>query len=137
MPHAHGRFEVKLDAQPATAGFEAARIGRQTLDKQFHGPLQASSRGEMLAVMGEVKGSAAYVAIERVDGTLDGQAGTFVLIHRALMDRGTPTLSIAVVPDSGTDALTGLRGDMRIEITDGQHFYSFDYTLAATDTPAA
>lgn len=126
---ASGEFEVKLRPQAAAEGTEAARIGRQSIDKQFRGDLQGSSLGEMLAVMTEVKGSAAYVAMERVEGTLHGRNGSFVLHHRATMNRGAPTLSVEVVPDSGTGELVGLSGSMRIEITQGQHRYVFEYLL--------
>lgn len=129
MPHASGPFDVKLSLQAAAPGIEEARLGRQTIDKQFHGDIDAHSLGEMLAVMTEVKGSAAYVALERVVGSLHGKRGSFVLMHRAVMDRGTPALSVEVVPDSGTGELIGLRGQMRIEITAGQHHYHLDYTL--------
>lgn len=129
LAQAQGQFEVKLQLQPASPGIEAARLGRQTIDKQFQGDLQASSLGEMLAVMTEVKGSAAYVALERVDGLLHGKRGSFVLLHSAVMDRGAPSLSVQVVADSGTGELVGLRGTMRIEITAGQHAYVFDYSL--------
>ncbi|HVK52762.1 MAG TPA: DUF3224 domain-containing protein [Pseudoxanthomonas sp.] len=129
LAQAQGQFEVKLQLQSASPGIEAARLGRQTIDKQFQGDLQASSLGEMLAVMTEVKGSAAYVALERVDGSLHGKRGSFVLLHSAVMDRGAPSLSVQVVADSGTGELVGLRGTMRIEITDGQHAYVFDYSL--------
>lgn len=131
LAQAKGQFEVKLQLQEASAGFAAARLGRQTIDKQFQGDLQASSLGEMLAVMTEVKGSAAYVAIERVDGNLHGKRGSFVLLHSAVMDRGAPSLSVQVVADSATGELVGLRGSMRIEISQGQHHYVFDYSLPA------
>lgn len=131
--HAQGEFEVKLAPQPAAIGIEAARLGRQTIDKTFRGDLQATSLGEMLAVMTEVRGSAAYVALERVDGTLQGRRGSFVLQHSATMDRGAPALSVRVVPDSGTGELAGLSGEMSIQIDNGQHRYRFDYTLPGAD----
>jgi hypothetical protein len=100
-----------------------------TLDKQYHGALEAVSRGQMLSAFTSVKGSAGYVAIEKVSGTLDGRSGTFVLQHSATMNRGVPDLSIVVVPDSGTDQLTGLTGRMVINIADGKHLYEFEYTI--------
>ena len=100
-----------------------------TIDKQFHGDLEATSRGEMLAVMTTVQGSAGYVAMEVVSGTLAGRRGTFALQHSGSMDRGTPSLSVQVVPDSGTDELAGLAGAMRIIIADGKHSYEMDYRL--------
>ncbi len=127
--HAQGEFDVKLSPQPAAAGIEAARLGRQTIDKTFRGDLEAGSLGEMLAVMTEVRGSAGYVAMERVDGLLHGRRGTFVLQHFAFMDRGQPELSVRVVPDSGTGELAGLSGQMSIRIEGGRHFYGFDYRL--------
>lgn len=126
---ANGPFEVKLTQQPAAPGIEPANLGRMTIDKQFHGDLEATSLGEMLSAMGQVQGSAGYVAIERVTGTLHGRQGSFVLQHHGIMDRGAPQLTITVVPDSGTDALAGLRGTMQIQIEDGKHFYVFDYSL--------
>ncbi len=127
--HAQGPFEVKLQPQPPAPGIEAAQLGRQTIDKQFHGDLQATSLGEMLAAGTAVKGSAGYVAIERVTGTLQGRKGSFVLQHTGVMNRGVPTLTITVVPDSGTGELTGLAGTMAIDIEGGRHAYRFDFTL--------
>jgi hypothetical protein len=126
---ANGPFDVKLTPQPAAPGIEPANLGRMTIDKQFHGDLEAASLGEMLSAMGQVQGSAGYVAIERVTGTLHGRQGSFVLQHYGIMDRGAPQLTITVVPDSGTDALAGLRGTMQIQIEDGKHSYVFDYSL--------
>lgn len=91
--------------------------------------LQGSSRGEMLSVMGGVEGSASYVAMERVTATLHGRRGSFALQHNGTMDRGARSLSISVVPDSGTDGFTGITGRMQIDITGGQHFYTFEYVL--------
>jgi hypothetical protein len=101
-----------------------------SIDKQFHGDLQGTSQGEMLSVMSDVKGSAGYVAIERVSATLNGRSGSFVLQHNATMNRGEPALNIIVVPDSGSGELAGLSGSMRIIIAGGSHAYEFDYTLA-------
>jgi hypothetical protein len=114
-------------APDASAG--EAPIGRMILDKQFHGDLEATSQGQMLAAGTEVKGSAGYVAMERVTGTLHGRGGTFVLMHTGIMNRGTPSLKITVVPDSGTGGLAGLAGSMTIDIVDGKHTYGFEYTL--------
>jgi hypothetical protein len=122
---ASGTFEVKLLPQPT----EAAPLGRLSIDKQFHGDLAGTSKGEMLAFRTDVQGSAGYVAMERVTGTLHGRAGTFVLQHSGTMDRGAASLSCTVVPDSGTGALVGLTGKLDIKIADGKHFYEFDYTL--------
>jgi len=124
---AKGPFEVKMS--PQAPDEKAGNVGRMLLDKQFHGDLEATSQGQMLAFGSAVKGSAGYVAIEQVSGTLHGRKGTFVLQHSGTMDRGEPHLSIRVVPDSGTDELAGLAGTMTIEIADGKHAYGFEYTL--------
>ena len=128
---AHGTFEVKLAPQPVEGGAERAALARRTIDKQFHGDLEATSKGEMLAASTSVKGSAGYVALEQVTGTLGGRRGSFVLQHSGTMTRGAPSLTVRVVPDSGTDGLTGLTGAMTIIIADGKHSYDFDYTLPA------
>jgi hypothetical protein len=101
-----------------------------SIDKQFHGDLEATSKGEMLSAGTGVTGSAGYVAIERVSGTLHGRAGAFVLQHSGIMTRGEPQLTVTVVPDSGTGELVGLAGEMAILIADGKHSYEFDYTLS-------
>ena len=132
MKHAQGSFEVKLAPQPAAPGTEAAALSRQTIDKQFHGDLEGSSLGEMLAVMDKNTGSGAYVALERVTGTLGGRQGSFVLMHSATMTRGAPALSVTVVPDSGSGELQGLSGTLAIHIdAKGAHSYTFDYSLPA------
>ena len=120
-----GTFEVTMTPQ---TGAEVP-VGRLSLAKRFQGALSGSSSGEMLAVHGGVQGSAGYVAMEKFTGTLEGREGSFALQHSGSMDRGVPSLVISVVPDSGTDALAGLKGSLAIEITDGQHFYIFDYSL--------
>lgn len=104
-------------------------ISGMALDKQFYGGLEATSRGQMLAAMTNVEGSAGYVAIERVAGRLDGRDGTFALQHSGTMTRGVPQLTVTVVPDSGTGELLELVGVMTIEITDGKHSYEFEYTI--------
>jgi Protein of unknown function (DUF3224) len=126
---ARGPFDVRL--APLTAdNADWGGMDRFSLDKQFHGELEATSKGQMFAASTAVKGSAGYVAIERVTGTLQGRAGSFVLQHRGVMNRGVPELSITVVPDSGTEALQGLAGKMEIVIEGGgAHHYVFDYTL--------
>ena len=129
---AAGTFDVKLSPLPAYNDAEGAMLGRLSLDKTFQGDLTATSRGEMLSAGTAVKGSAGYVAIERVSGTLHGRSGSFVLQHSGTMDRGVPQLVVSVVPDSGTDELTGLAGTMRIDIESGAHSYVFDYTLGGS-----
>jgi hypothetical protein len=128
MTHASGEFEVKMTPQPADESAGPA-VGRFTLEKKFHGDLEGTSKGEMLAVMA-VEGSAGYVAMEQVTGTLNGRKGTFALQHTGTMTRGAPQLSVTVVPDSGTDQLKGLAGKMTIKIEGAKHFYEFEYTLA-------
>ena len=130
MSRASGIFEVKLVPQPKDEYADGATLGRMTIDKQFRGDLIGASRGQMLTAVAAVKGSAGYVAVELVDGTLGGRAGTFVLQHSGTMNRGTASLTLSVVPDSGTGELTGLSGAMQIIIADGTHSYEFDYTLA-------
>jgi hypothetical protein len=132
MPtHASGTFEVKLNPQPSDDKVGDPTVGRMAIDKQFHGDLEGTSKGQMLTAMTDVKGSAGYVAIERVAGTVHGRSGTFALQHTGTMTRGAPQLSVTVVPDSGTGQLVGLAGTMEIKIVDGKHFYEFEYTLPA------
>ena len=128
--HAHGTFEVNLKPQVPPDKATDATLGRMSIDKQFHGDLEGTSKGEMLTAMTSVQGSAGYVAVERVTGTLGGRSGTFILQHSATMTRGTPQQSVTVVPDSGTGQLTGMSGKMVIKIADGKHSYDFEYTLA-------
>lgn len=130
---ATGAFDVTLAPQAPDPGFEDVGVGRRTIDKQFRGDLSGTSKGQMLAVMTAVKGSAGYVAMEVVTGTLAGRSGTFALQHSGTMTRGQPGLLVTVVPDSGTGGLAGLTGQMNIIITDGKHFYEFDYAI---DQPA-
>ena len=106
-------------------------IGRMSLQKTFQGDLEGSALGQMLATSGEVQGSAAYVAIDRVQGSLHGRAGSFSLQHRGVMDRGTAQLAITIVPDSGSGELTGISGTFDIRVSDGQHFYDIEYELPA------
>jgi hypothetical protein len=126
---ATGDFEVKLSPQEPGPRAEDAAVGRFLIDKQFHGDLEASSTGQMLTAGTAVKGSAGYVAIEKVVGRLDGREGAFVLQHTGTMNRGAPQLTIAVVPDSGTGALAGIAGTMTIIIAPGKHSYEFEYSL--------
>jgi hypothetical protein len=127
--HAQGVFDVKVFPQVRDEKVGDPTVGRMSIDKQFHGDLEATSKGEMLAVMTDVNGSAGYVAMERVNGTLAGHRGTFALQHTGTMTRGEPQLSVTVVPDSGTGELTGLTGKMTIDVVDGKHSYGFDYSL--------
>jgi hypothetical protein len=127
---ATGPFDVKLVPQPAG---EDAVLGRMSIDKMFRGDLEGTSKGQMLAFRSPVQGSAGYVAMEQVTGTLHGKSGTFVLQHGGIMTRGVGQLTVTVVPDSGTGELGGLSGAMEIEIADGKHSYRFDYTLGDVD----
>jgi hypothetical protein len=126
---ARGTFEVTL--QPlAFEGADAQwKLGRMSIDKQITGDLVASTKGQMISAMTDTKGSAGYVAIERVTGSLKGRSGTFVLQHSGTMNRGTPSLSVTVVPDSGTGELAGLEGEFRIILEGGKHAYEFTYRL--------
>ena len=132
MNRATGTFDVKLNPQKLADSAADTTLGRMSIDKQFHGDLEAVSKGEMLSAGTSVKGSAGYVAIERVSGTLQGRSGAFVLQHKGIMTRGTAQLSVTVVPDSGTGQLAGLAGEMTINIVDGKHLYDFEYTIAET-----
>ena len=132
MPTIDGAFDVKLTPQPADEREAAAFLGRMAIDKSFHGELEATSVGQMLAARGDQPASAGYVAIERVTGTLAGRQGSFVLQHSGHSNPAGQTLEINVVADSGTDELKGLSGTMRIIIEPGGgHFYEFDYELPA------
>ncbi|VVE03641.1 hypothetical protein PCO31110_02275 [Pandoraea communis] len=126
---AQGCFDIELEPQPLSPVADSTGLGRLSLNKTYHGDLQATSQGEMLSFRSSTQGSAGYVAMETVRGALQGRSGTFVLQHSATMMRGAPVQSISVVPDSGTDALSGISGTPVITITDGQHSYAFDYAL--------
>lgn len=128
---AKGTFEVSLKPQALSDVAASSGLGRLSIDKKFSGDLTGSSTGEMLSAMGTVKGSAGYVAIETVNGTLNGRTGTFSLMHTGIMDKGAPSLSVLVVPDSGTGALTGISGTLTIDIIEKVHYYTFTYTLPA------
>lgn len=126
---ATGTFEVNLAplGEPDTAS--GLSLGRLSIGKRFQGDLDGVGQGQMLTALTGVEGSAGYVAIERVTGTLHGRAGSFVFQHSGLMARGAQTLSITVVPDSGTEQLAGLAGTFALSLVDGQHTYTFDYVL--------
>jgi hypothetical protein len=126
---ARGTFIVKLTPAPATDDPAVADLGRMTIDKLFHGDIEGTSKGEMLTGATATKGSAGYVAMERVTGSLQGRKGSFILQHTATMTRGAPWLSISVVPDSGTGQLLGIAGTLSILIENGEHSYVFEYTI--------
>ncbi len=129
---ATGKFEVKLVPQ-STDGFdEGGALGRMTIDKVYAGDVVATSKGQMLMAMTSVKTSAAYVAVERVSGTVSGKRGTFAMHHTGVMKRGTPSLAVVIVPDSGTDELEGITGTLNIIIEQGEHSYELDYDFAST-----
>jgi hypothetical protein len=130
MTKAAGTFDVKISPLAPYNTSADAKLARMSIDKQFHGDLIATSQGEMLSAGTDIKGSAGYVAIERVSGTLDGRSGGFVLQHNATMTRGAPYLNIVVVPDSGTGELLGLSGTMHIIIDKGKHSYEFHYSIS-------
>ncbi len=127
VSNAKGRFDVNLTPESDTG---ESVVGRMTIDKQFHGELEGTSKGLMVMAGTAVQGSAGYVAIEKVSGTLQGKKGTFYLQHNGIMNRGDGQLSIVVIPDSGTDELTGLAGTLNIKIDNGDHSYDFDYSIA-------
>lgn len=126
---ATGTFEVVLKPQAEPESLPGASLGRMSIDKTFQGDLQGTSKGEMLTAVTDTKGSAGYVAIERVTGMLHGRKGTFVFQHTGTMNRGSQVLSISVVPDSGTDQLEGVAGRFMLKIVDGKHYYEFLYSL--------
>jgi hypothetical protein len=128
--HAQGEFEVDLNPlTPYAQGEQGAGLGRMSIDKQYHGGLEAVSQGEMLTVMTGFNGSAGYVAVERVSGSLLDMHGSFALQHYGIMDSGESRLILEVVPDSGTGGLTGLTGSMDIQIESGRHFYHLEFSL--------
>ena len=130
---ASGTFDVVLNPLPLDDKAEDGVSTRLSLAKTFSGDLEGTSRGQMLAAEASVQGSGAYVAIERITGTLNGRRGTFVVQHSGWMSKAGMQLTVTVVPDSGTEQLTGLAGAMTIKIVGKQHFYEFEYTLP--DTP--
>jgi hypothetical protein len=127
---AQGTFDVKINSLSPYNTDADAKLVRMSIDKQFHGDIEATSQGEMLSAGTDTKGSAGYVAIERVTGALNERSGGFTLQHNATMTRGAPYLNIVVVPDSGTGELLGLNGTMRINIDKGKHSYEFEYSFS-------
>jgi len=126
-----GQFEVNMNPVDTYAqGLGGNALARMTIDKTFHGALSATSKGEMLSAMTNTPGSAGYVAIEQVNGTLIDKAGGFILQHFGVMNNDNNRLVLEVVPDSGTDALVGLTGTMRISMEEEQHHYEFEFSLA-------
>ncbi|MEF2266649.1 DUF3224 domain-containing protein [Janthinobacterium sp. LS2A] len=132
MPSITGTFDVTITPETLSDTAAQSGLGRLSLDKRYHGALEASAQGEMLSARASVSGSAGYVALERVEGTLDGRRGSFYLQHSGTMTRGAPALSVTVVPDTGTEQLQGLRGSLAIRIEDGKHYYDFTYDIVET-----
>ncbi len=126
---ASGIFDVTIRPLSVEFGGDDAPLARMSIDKRFHGDLDATSKGEMLSAGSPTQGSAGYVAIEKVTGRLHGREGTFTLQHSATINRGVPSLSVTVIPDSGTGALAGISGSLNIIIENKQHSYTFDYAL--------
>ena len=127
--HAKGTFEVSMQPLSETDTTVGAKLARMSLDKKFSGDLVGTGQGEMLSAVTDVKGSAGYVAIERVEATVNGRKGSFVFQLSGTMDRGAPQLSVTIVPDSGTEELSGIAGKFSINIVEGKHYYEFEYTL--------
>ncbi|MGX9774689.1 DUF3224 domain-containing protein [Janthinobacterium aestuarii] len=132
MPSITGTFDVTITPETLSDTAAQSGLGRLSLDKRYHGALEASAQGEMLSARASVTGSAGYVALERVEGSLDGRHGSFYLQHSGTMTRGAPALSVTVVPDTGTEQLQGLRGSLAIRIEDGKHYYDFTYDIVET-----
>ena len=130
MPYITGQFDVTITPENLSDTAAQSGLGRMSLNKRYHGALDASAQGEMLSVRASVAGSAGYVALERVEGSLDGRQGSFYLQHSGSMTRGAPSLSVTVVPDTGTGQLLGLTGSLAIRIEEGRHYYDFTYDIA-------
>jgi hypothetical protein len=124
-----GSFEITMQGEPPYDDVAGVTLSRATFSKRFSGPLEATSTVHMLAARTPVAASAGYVAVERISGALEGRAGTFVVTHVGIMTRGQRSLTVQIVPDSGTGALAGIAGTMDIEVTDGKHVYTLDYRL--------
>lgn len=126
---ARGTFVVNLVPLSFEGQPEGGKLGRMSIDKKLSGDVVGTTSGQMLSSVTDVKGSAGYVAMERVEGTLNGKQGAFSLQHAGTMNRGVPSISVTVVPDSGTGELVGLSGELHIMATDGEHRYEFTYSL--------
>ena len=126
---AKGTFEVRVVPLAADEGTDTGGFGRLSIDKTFSGDLTGTSKGQMVGAFTAVEGSAGYVALERVTGTLNGRKGSFILQHSGSMSKGAQNIMVTVVPDSGTEELTGLAGTMQIIIEGKKHSYLFEYTL--------
>ena len=131
---AKGSFDVSISPLPLENAGQSGKLDRMSIDKTVFGDLVATTQGQMLTAGTATSGSAGYVAMEQVTGTLKGRRGSFILQHSATMSRGEPSMRISVVPDSGTDELTGLQGDFQIQMDDGKHHYEFSYRFADEQT---
>ena len=125
--HATGTFDVKFAPQDDKSGEPS--IGRMTIEKQWSGDINGTSKGEMLTGGDLKSGSAGYVAMEKVAGTVKGRKGSFIFQHSASMNAGQGDLNITVVPGSGTEELKGINGTLTIKIEGGKHLYDFEYRL--------
>ena len=126
---AKGSFEVKIQPEGEPDASDGNTLGRMSLDKVYAGDLVGTAKGTMLTAMTGTQGSAGYVAIERVTGSLHGRKGSFVFQHSGTMSRGAQALSITIVPDSGTGELAGIEGTFKRTIVDGKHLYEIEYSL--------
>jgi uncharacterized protein DUF3224 len=132
--HAKGSFEVKMTPKPWSDNSDEHGFGRFMLDKQYHGDLEAAGVGQMLTAGNGAPGSSgAYVALEKITGSVDGRKGAFVVYHLGIMNRGVPELKLAIVPESGSGELQGIGGTITIAVADGKHSYDFAYTLATIE----
>jgi hypothetical protein len=127
---AKGTFEITMQGEPPYEEVDGVSFGRASFDKRFTGPLSGTGKVQMLAARTPIENSGAYVALERITGTLDGKPGSFATVHMGIMTRGTRSLTLTIVPDSGTGDLKGIAGRMDIHVVDGKHHYEVDYTLA-------
>lgn len=127
--HASGEFSVQVTPDGENDKAEGSTLGRMLLSKQLHGDIEGTSKGQMLTAGTDVKGSGAYVAMERITGTVKGRSGSFALQHSGTMSAAGLFLNIAIVPDSGSGQLTGIAGKMNITVAGGKHSYDLEYTL--------
>ncbi|CUI06674.1 DUF3224 domain-containing protein [Massilia antarctica] len=126
---AKGTFEITMQAPPSGEGAGRVSLGRMLIDKYYSGDLIGIGQGEMLSAGNPAAGSAGYVAIEHVTGTLDGMSGSFALQHAGTMHAGASHLSISIVPGSGTEGLSGIQGKFKLDIVDSKHYYELEYTM--------
>ena len=126
---AKGSFTVEMAPQGEPETADGVALGRMALNKAFTGDLEGIGVGQMLTALTPTQGSAGYVAIERVSGSLHGHKGSFVFQHNGIMNQGAKQLTITVVPGSGTDELAGLAGTFSLNIVEGEHLYQFEYSL--------